>query len=230
MISAAHGTEPPAAEAGRERPAIRLAATRMDGDDLHQAFAAAYDYIASLHRRVGVRQEPEERLACLRAALKASAIVAGEPGAAALFNDREEIFLLLVAQAIAESCADPRAVSPQGDLGWAQINHTMLAVLRVEDPFDVVQNTAGQARHMRALLMNHGKMWRGAKPEEEIVRLAVAAYNAGSRYVRSGDIPPGRVRAYANRVMRIYNALREETARRRQDTMAGRHGLSRFSV
>lgn len=178
---------------------------------LHLAWKAAARGIEEIHRRSGVIQAPAERAACLRAVMNASGIIAADPGTAALFAGREEIFLLLIAQGIAESGADPYAVSPQGDLGWGQINFTMLAVLRVRDPFDVAENAAGQARHMRALLKNLGVRWRPAKSAEEIVRLGLAAYNASSRAVRDGTVPPGgSVEAYVEKVMRIYAALRAE--------------------
>lgn len=70
---------------------------------------------------------------------------------------------------------------------------------------------AGQARHMRALLKNLGARWHATKSAEEIVRLALAAYNASSRAVRNGKVPPGgSVEAYVEKVMRIYAALRAE--------------------
>lgn len=176
----------------------------------YQAWLVAYKHIDRLHRRAGIRQDPAERAACLSAVLRASAIIAADPRAAGLFREQEEIFLLLVAQAIVESGANPRAVSPQSDLGWAQINRSMLSALGVSDPFDVAQNTAGQARHMRALLANLNRRWNGSRSAEEIVGLSLAAYNASSRAVKNGRIPPGRVTAYVRRVMKTYALLRRE--------------------
>ncbi|NLG83280.1 MAG: lytic transglycosylase domain-containing protein [Firmicutes bacterium] len=62
----------------------------------------------------------------------------------------------------------------------------MLATLKVKDPFDVAENAAGQARHLRALLANLRQRWAKEKSPEEIIRLALVAYNASSRAVRDG--------------------------------------------
>ncbi len=219
----------------KDRPgfSVMIDPSLPEAIDLHLAWTAADRGIEEIHRQSGVIQAPAERAACLQAVMNASRIIATDPGTAALFAGREEIFLLLIAQGIAESGADPRAVSPQGDLGWGQINFTMLAVLRVHDPFDVAENAAGQARHMRALLKNLGARWHATKSAEEIVRLALAAYNASSRAVRNGKVPPGgRVEAYVEKVMRIYTALRAESALsqpgRCKDSVSMPAGLVKF--
>lgn len=179
-----------------------------DYRDLSPAWNAAYRFLAV---RSPYLRRHEERVRCLTAVLAASSIILQDPMAADLFAGREEVFLLLIAQGMAESNGNPKAISPQGDLGWAQINRSMLAVLEVKDPFDVAENAAGQARHLRALLGNLGRRWKKEKSPAEIVRLALAAYNASSRAVQDGRVPAeGPVAAYVDRVMENYALLRNE--------------------
>lgn len=183
----------------------------VSGQGLYPAWEAAHRFLAAHSPYLA---DPKERIRCLEAVLRASSIIAREASAAGLFAGREEIFLLLVAQGMAESHGNPRAVSPQGDLGWAQINRSMLRVLGVEDPFDVAQNAAGQARHLRALLVNLRRRWGRERDSEEIIRLALAAYNASSRVVRDGRLPSdGPIAAYVRRVMENYDLLRRDAWR-----------------
>ncbi|MGQ9778974.1 MAG: lytic transglycosylase domain-containing protein [Bacillota bacterium] len=187
----------------------RISGPTADYRDLSPAWQAAYRFLAA---RSPYLRRHEERLRCLAAVWAASSIIIQDPAAADLFAGREEVFLLLVAQGMAESNGNPKAISPQGDLGWAQINRSMLRVLAVEDPFDVAENAAGQARHLRALLGNLGRRWKKEKSPAEIVRLALAAYNASSRAVQDGRVPAeGPVAAYVNRVMENYTFLKKES-------------------
>lgn len=86
------------------------------------------------------------------------------------------LFLRLVER---ESAWNPRAVSPKGALGLAQLMPATARVLRV-DPMDPVQNLEGGARYLRAQFDTFGT-WP----------LALAAYNAGPGAVtRYSGIPP----------------------------------------
>lgn len=90
---------------------------------------------------------------------------------------------LLLAVISVESGGRARAVSPKGALGLMQLMPATARLLRVSDPFDPAQNIRGGARWLRGLLSE----FRGD------LRLALAAYNAGSGAVRShGGIPPYR--------------------------------------
>ena len=164
------------------------------------------------HRHNHGMQSHAERAGCLDAAFQAALMIAEDPWASRPFIHADEPFLLLVAQAAAESGGNPRAVSPNGrDMGWGQINVSMLQALKVDDPFDVRENAAGQARHMRALLANLERKWGMTKTHEEIICLGLAAYNASSRAVKDGRLPGNRTtRAYVQRVMRYYERLRSD--------------------
>ena len=88
-----------------------------------------------------------------------------------------ELFLRLVNQ---ESRFNPRAVSPVGAQGLAQLMPGTARDLGVEDPFDPRQNLRGGAQYLRKRLDQFG---------DPI--LALAAYNAGAGNVRKyGGVPP----------------------------------------
>lgn len=95
----------------------------------------------------------------------------------------------------AESGGNPRAVSPAGAMGLAQLMPATAQVLGVEDPFDPVQNLDGGARYLRSMMDRFGDP-----------RLAVAAYNAGPGAVqRYGSVPP-----YPETVAYVARVLGEE--------------------
>lgn len=88
------------------------------------------------------------------------------------------LFQALVKQ---ESGFNPRAVSPKGAIGYAQLMPGTAAGLGV-DPLDPAQNLDGGARYLLAQLQAFGSM-----------PLALAAYNAGPEAVRKyGGVPPYR--------------------------------------
>lgn len=100
---------------------------------------------------------------------------------------------LLKAIAWAESGFNPQAVSRAGAQGIMQLMPGTARSLGVTDPFNPAQNIFGAARYLRSLL----DRFQGD------VRLALAAYNAGSGAVqRYGGIPPYReTREYIKRVL-----------------------------
>jgi nitroreductase len=87
---------------------------------------------------------------------------------------------LLAAQLMAESGFDPYAVSPAGAQGIAQFMPGTAASYGLADPFDPEAAIDAQAQMMAGLLRHFGS-----------VRLALAAYNAGSGAVEACRcVPP----------------------------------------
>ena len=101
---------------------------------------------------------------------------------------------LLAALLRAESGFDPRAVSPAGARGIAQLMPATARGLGVRDPFDPGQAIPAAARLLGGHLRAFGS-----------VPLALAAYNAGPGAVRRhGGVPPYReTQAYVARVIAL---------------------------
>ncbi|MGH9627002.1 MAG: lytic transglycosylase domain-containing protein [Bryobacteraceae bacterium] len=108
--------------------------------------------------------------------------------------------------AAVESAFEPDAISPKGALGLMQLMPATAAELGV-DPNDPAQNADGGVRYLRMLLQKY-------KDEQDPVRMALAAYNAGPGAVdRYRRVPPYReTRAYVEKVIRRYLAALKEKA------------------
>lgn len=111
-----------------------------------------------------------------------------------------EAFVASVAEA--ESALRPDAVSSKGARGVMQLMPSTAAALGV-NPDDPAENIDGGAKLLRELLLRYQN-----HPDQ--VRLALAAYNAGSGAVQKhGGAPPYReTTAYVERVLRKYRAKR----------------------
>lgn len=107
---------------------------------------------------------------------------------------------LLKAIAKAESDFDPGCVSSAGAMGVMQLMPETAKGLGVDDPFDPEQNIMGGAKCISLKL----KEFKGD------VRLALAAYNAGSGAVRRNGGVPSYCTTYINKVLSYKEAF--ETA------------------
>ncbi len=109
---------------------------------------------------------------------------------------------LIQAIIMAESRYNPRAVSHRGAQGLMQLMPTTAKWLGVEDSFDPALNIDGGVRYFKKLLDRFGGN----------VRLALAAYNAGSRYVHKyRGVPPFRAtRIYIKKVLNYHRLFREQ--------------------
>lgn len=107
---------------------------------------------------------------------------------------------LLKAIAKAESNFNPRDVSSSGAMGIMQLMPDTARGLGVDDPFDPEQNIMGGAKCIAQKL----KEFNGD------VKLALAAYNAGSGSVRRAGGVPSRCNSYVNKVLSYQKAF--ETA------------------
>ncbi|ADY73079.1 Lytic transglycosylase catalytic [Desulfurobacterium thermolithotrophum DSM 11699] len=101
----------------------------------------------------------------------------------------ENLFLNLVK---AESNFNPKAVSSKGAKGLCQLMPATAKMLGVKNLFDIDENLDGGARYLKILYKKY-KNWK----------LALAAYNAGSRAVdKYGSVPPYReTRNYVRRIL-----------------------------
>lgn len=109
---------------------------------------------------------------------------------------------LLRAVIMAESSYNPNAVSNRGARGLMQLMPRTAAELGVKNCFDPEQNINGGARYLRKLLDRF----------DNDVQLALAAYNAGSRYVRKyNGIPPFRAtHLYIKKVIKYQSLYRQK--------------------
>jgi hypothetical protein len=111
---------------------------------------------------------------------------------------------LIQAIIMAESNNNPKAVSHRGAQGLMQLMPTTAKWLGVVDSFDPALNIDGGVRYFKRLLDRF----------DGNIRLALAAYNAGSRYVyKYGGVPPFRAtRIYIKKVLNYHRLFQGQTA------------------
>lgn len=111
---------------------------------------------------------------------------------------------LIRAIIMAESSNNPCAVSHRGAQGLMQLMPTTAKWLGVEDAFNPEANIDAGVRYFRRLLDRF----------DGDVELALAAYNAGSRYVRKyKGVPPFKAtRIYIKKVLKYHQHFSDEMA------------------
>lgn len=107
---------------------------------------------------------------------------------------------------MAESGYNPKAVSKRGARGLMQLMPETAQALGVKDSFNPEQNIDGGVRYFKQLV----NQFNGD------VKLALAAYNAGSRNVRFYQgIPPFKAtRFYIKKVLKYYHIYKNQPAKR----------------
>ena len=148
-----------------------------------------YDDKYELYLREGIKQLPSSS--------QRSAQAAWVMEYADQFSRANQLSPALVRAIIrAESNGNRFAVSRKGAKGMMQLMPFTSKRLKVNDPFDPVENIEGGVKYIKELLGTFGGN----------VAYAVAAYNAGPAAVRKyGGIPPYQeTRTYVKRVMDYY--------------------------
>jgi soluble lytic murein transglycosylase-like protein len=102
----------------------------------------------------------------------------------------------------AESGYNARAVSKKGAKGLMQLMPKTAKALGVKNSFDPEHNVNGGVKYFRSLLDKFN----------DDIKLAVAAYNAGSSKVRKhNDVPPIRAtQIYVKKVLKYYHIYKNE--------------------
>ncbi|MGD2028378.1 MAG: lytic transglycosylase domain-containing protein [Desulfobacterales bacterium] len=119
---------------------------------------------------------------------------------------------LVKAIIMAESGYNTRAISKKGAKGLMQLMPATARSLGVEDIFNPEQNISGGVRYFKQLV----NQFNGD------VELALAAYNAGSRYVRQYQgIPPFKAtRYYIKKVFKYYQIYKNQMAYNEKDIVS----------
>lgn len=116
---------------------------------------------------------------------------------------------LAMAVVLAESGFNPNATSPKGAMGLGQLMPGTARGMGVTDPYDPKQNLDASIRIIRSGLNKYSgnKAWKDLNWGH--LRLALAAYNAGSGAVKKyGGVPPYReTQNYIAKVTSYYKQL-----------------------
>jgi len=116
---------------------------------------------------------------------------------------------LVKAIIMAESGYNPQAVSKVGARGLMQLMPGTADSLGVQDIFDPEENVSGGVKYLKQLLNEFGGE----------IKLALAAYNAGSRKVKAykGVPPIGATQVYINKVIEYYQHYRKRLTAPREN-------------
>jgi len=117
---------------------------------------------------------------------------------------------LVKAIIMAESGYNPNAISKKGAKGLMQLMPSTAQALGVEDAFNPEQNIRGGVRYFKQLVNRF----------DGDVKLALAAYNAGSKTVNYYQgIPPFKsTHCYIEKVFKYYELYKDQTAQVTQET------------
>ena len=112
---------------------------------------------------------------------------------------------LVKAIIMAESGYNPKAISIRGAKGLMQLMPSTAQALGVEDIFNPKQNISGGVRYFKQLINKF----------DGDIKLALAAYNAGSRNVRQYQgIPPFKATEYyIEKVFKYYQLYKDKMSR-----------------
>jgi soluble lytic murein transglycosylase-like protein len=104
---------------------------------------------------------------------------------------------------MAESSYNPKAISKKGARGLMQLMPKTAEILGVKDSFNPEQNINAGVKHFKGLM----NRFKGD------VKLALAAYNVGSRKVRKYQgVPPFKAtQSYIKKVLEYYQYFKEKT-------------------
>lgn len=109
---------------------------------------------------------------------------------------------LIKAVIMAESSYNPKAISKRGAKGLMQLMPATAKSLGVADSFDPEENIFGGSLYLKTLIDKF----------DGDLKLALAAYNAGSRHViRYGGVPPFKqTRRYIHTVFKYHQLYKED--------------------
>ncbi len=193
------GTAPLPPEALKQRAAPQPTPQQQRQAAEYQAVLAEAGVVARLERFITSRNsriDPGERRLIATEVIRLSRY----------HGMRWEFFAAVIA---AESDYNRKCVSSAGAMGLGQLMPFNCTEYGVSDPFDVRQNLAGSAQHLREFL----DKYRTSDPQTQF-ELTLASYNAGPGAVRKyGGVPPyNETINYIRKIARLYVQLCQESA------------------
>jgi soluble lytic murein transglycosylase-like protein len=108
---------------------------------------------------------------------------------------------LVAALMARESRFNPNAVSSSGAVGLGQLLPSTCKGLKVDDPYDIDQNTMGTSKYLKYLLD------RFAKYGDEQIPMAISGYFEGPNAVERNMGVKTHTAQYVNDILAIYNKI-----------------------